>query len=209
MKKFALFASLLLIFAGGCGQVSQGVDGKISNAEAGVSGDSVSLKDFDLTLPKDWKVFDLSAKDLENIVKETESKSPDQKGLTAQVMAAAKNGMIKLFAFDFNNSDKDFVNNMNAIVIVAPAGATMEQVEKGSKDEIEKYTGTPAAEGKFGDYSTLEYSMIGPDKSKLVVKAYMAMKADKVYTFTFTCRPKYRAKFFATADKVVKSVSLK
>lgn len=208
MKRLSILL-LPAILLGCASQGSQVPPPGSSQTDVRKPAETFRFKDFDLSVSKDWKLFDMASPTLREDAENAEKANIQLVGIAAQVLAVKKNALVKLLAFDTSSGDPDFLNNFNALVAIPPTGSTLEQLVKGGTEEITKYTGSPPSSGQSGPFKTLNYVMNGPDGKPLHALVYMALANDKAYTFQFTCRPKYKEAFQASAEEIMNSVVLK
>lgn len=154
----------------------------------------VSTSGVTLQLPTDWKAIDFSTAAFEKGADKVFGNDPRFASLRSQASAMAKQGMVKLFAFDMSTVGRGFNTNCNVIVQELPGQPTIEQVAAETARQIAPMVAS-------GTSPKMEYAMLKPGKSAiiwseirspnpsipaLVSIAYLSVKGSKIAGVTFT-----------------------
>lgn len=194
----------------GCGKTNPGA--KVTNAESSVKGNAADLSDFSIALPDGWRVFDLTSKDFETALNQLLKDDPSMSQMAEAVRSLAAQGQIKLIAFDIAKAEKDFADNINVLILPAPANSTLDLLIEGSKTQLEQYIkpeGLKMGRTTIGgqEFGTAEYIM--KQARRLAVWSFFALKGSKTYTFTFTCVDEHSTQFLASVREAMSTVVLR
>lgn len=211
--RYACLALVLVV--AGCGSksdtvVTEKATVKPAGAEAPAGWQTVKTASFSIALPKDWQVIDMTSGDMDKMLSGVSFPKDDGGKMKQQILALAKQGIFKLYAFG-PNKDNNFQENLN--VNVTPAGGMTDL--KVIKDASEKQMATLAKETN----SSIESN---PDRIVLnsvmetqtpngavtyATHAHMLIHNDQCYTFTFSTSPSNRSRIEGIAKDAVKTIT--
>ncbi|HMS54595.1 MAG TPA: hypothetical protein PKA27_04275 [Fimbriimonadaceae bacterium] len=172
---------------------------------------TVSTKELSLSLPKHWKVVDLTLEDIEKAManwdKEyLEKYKPIFEGLRTQPM-------YKTFAVDLDSTELNFSDNMSVVVLPAP-GVTLEQLCKATESDLKALaragTSPKSARAKYNgqEFGTSLTPLKGPQGASLVSYAYYTHHKDQSITITFTCLESHAGTFGEVVEQTMRTVKL-
>lgn len=173
---------------------------------------TVALKELSLSLPKNWKVVDLTVEDIEKAManwdKEyIEKYKPIFEGLRTQPM-------YKTFAVDLESTELNFSDNMSVVILPAP-GVTFEQLCSATESDLKALsragTSPKSAKTKYNgqQFGTSLTPMKGPQGANLVSYAYYTHHKDQSITITFTCLESRAGIFGEVVERTMRTVQLK
>lgn len=159
--------------------------------------------------PEDWKMMDLSAGALEQGADKVFGSDPKYAAMRSQASAMAKQGTIKLLAFEPLPPGGKFATNCNVMVQTIQSGPTLEQIAEASVQQIKPMVAA-------GTAPKLEYPSLGSDKTalirseikpadpamgNLVSLGYVKLKGSTMAVVTFTAPAADEAHIREVADQ--------
>jgi len=164
-----------------------------------------------LSFPEDWKLIDLANENLQEGIEQVFGSDPKYAAAREQAIAAAKQGTIKLIAFDTQGVASGFGTNCNVIVQDAPRGMTLEQMADAT---VKQLSGIVAPETKPKlEYRALKAGRVAAMRSEikppnpslpaLASLGYIIHGGDKVAVVTFSAPVADEARIKGIADKSV------
>ena len=190
------FAVSLLLSLTGC----RGEHNKIGDAPRTESASSaagwkeVSTSGIALRFPSDWKMIDFTRANFEQRAEEVFGNDSKFADMRSQTSAMAKQGMIKLFAFEPLTTGSGFGANCNVVIQDIPGQTTLEQVAGASVQQLAPLV-AKGTQPKL-EYPSLissrmavirsEITTPNPSIPALVSLAYLNLKASKLAVVTFT-----------------------
>jgi hypothetical protein len=154
----------------------------------------VSTSGVALSFPSGWKMVDLATESVEKGVDKAFGNDPKFALMRSQASAAAKQGMIKLFAFDMSTAGSGFGTNCNILIVDEPGQPTLEQIASATVQQLSPMVAS-------GTQSKLEYLSFkagrtalirseiksnNPSIPALVSLLYLNLKGSKLAAVTFT-----------------------
>jgi len=203
----------LLLGLTGCNHGSD----KVGDAPRTVSASSVagwqdvSTSGVALRFPADWKLMDLTKEKMEQGADKMFGDDPKYAAMRSQASAAAKQGMIKLMAFDMATANSGFATNCNVVVQDTQGRGTLEQIADVTKSQLEPVVtkGTkPAIQYvtlKSGKAARIRSEITSADPSvpALVSLAYLTLKGSQLVVVTFTTPATNEQHIQTIADQVM------
>jgi hypothetical protein len=218
MNRVLALVPLFVILAG-CGSggsSSPGPSGGASvtptQAPAVLAGfTEVKAPDFELQMPKNWKVIDFTDAEMDKKIEDMAKNDPEMGKMLPQLKVMASQGQFKFFAFDLDKTEDGFTDNLNVIVQEAK-NVSLDQLVKLNKDQLAQMAGrTPdesRTKGRNADLGVLRWGQ-KTQQQDLRFHTVLAANATKVFTFTFTCNAKHDAAFSKTVEQVLPTITLK
>jgi len=169
----------------------------------------ISTSGIALQFPSDWKMIDLATENIEQGIDKAFGNDPKFASVRGQVSAAAKQGMIKLLAFETSTIGSGFGTNCNVILQDTPGQLTVEQAANATVQQLAPMVAA-------GTQPKLEYISLNsgkvavvrseikppnPSVPTLVSLAYLALKGTKLAIVTFTAPVTDETHIRAIADK--------
>lgn len=178
-----------------------------------VNGKEISSSEFTITVPKDWKTFDIARSDFEQVLDSAAQQNPESAALFEQVRSAAKTGVYKLFSFGPSDKESQFAPNVNVVSMPVPENMKLDELGKGSAEQIKSLM-----KGTIAEQVTKEY----PAGSAYRIKAYVNIRTSagptdlqvvshlfilkkKQYVITYTFPKKHSGNFEAVAESSAQS----
>jgi hypothetical protein len=164
-----------------------------------------------LRFPEAWKVMDFATNDVNKGLDTVFGNDPKFAEARAQAQAAARQGLVKIFAIDASNWGKGFATNANVIVQNLPRPVTLEQATEGSAKELEPLL-APGTRPQIeyvdvagGKVAAVDYEMKPPNPAvpSLSIRAYLAVSGQKMALATFTSAADKRAQLKEMSQKAM------
>ena len=197
MKRAMIGLALcLLVGFTGCSQEHDRVgDAPRTETASSIAGwKGVSTSGIALQFPADWKLDDLSRDRYEQGADKVYGNDPKFAGIRSQASAAAKQGVIKLIAFETATVGTGFATNCSVGILDAPGQETLEQAAQATVSQLAPIV-TQGTQPKL-QYVTLksgrsalirsEIKSPNPAIPALVSLAYLIRKDSKLVVVTFT-----------------------
>ena len=189
------FAISLLVCLTGCSHESDRIGGapRTVSASSAAGWKEVSTSGIAFRLPSDWKIIDQSKGSFDEAMEKAFGNDPKFAAMRNQASAMAKQGMIKLLAFETSTAGSGFNTNCN-VVALDSQGQTLEQIANSSVQQIS----TMVANGTQPklEYITLksgktalirsEIKTPNPAVPNLISLAYVSVKGSKLAVVTFS-----------------------
>ena len=207
------FVFCLLVGLAGCNHDHDKIgDAPRTEATSPVAGwKEISTSGVALQFPSDWKVMDMSRDKFEQGADKVFGSDPKFADIRSQASAAAKQGVIKLMAFETTTLGTGFTTNCTVGIVEAPGQETLEQAAQATVSQLEPVV-TKGTQPKL-QYVTLksgrsalirsEITSPNPAVPVLVSRAYLSVKKSKLAVVTFTVPEKDEAHIQAIADQVM------
>lgn len=100
----------------------------------------VKAPDFELQMPKDWKVIDFTDAEMDKKIEDMAKNDPEMGKMLPQLKVMASQGQFKFFAFDLDKTEDGFTDNLNVIVQEAK-NVSLDQLVKLNKDQLAQMAG--------------------------------------------------------------------
>ncbi len=157
-------------------------------------GTEVSTSGISFSLPAGWKTMDLTRQTFDESANKVFGSDPKYAAMKQQASAMAKQGLIKLLAFETATMGSGFATNCNVVIQNQPAGITLEQIADASVQQMKQLV-APGTEPKL-EYVTLKVGKAAFIRSEIkspnpavptyVSLAYLVMKGSKMCVITFS-----------------------
>ena len=174
----------------------------------------IKKEGFALSLPPDWRQFDMNAESFDSMMNEVLAKNPEFQsmlsGLRQQIAAG-----VKFFGFDPSEARSGFATNVNVLRMPMPTGVNRDAIVSESVRQLEGLPNVvkPIHRGQVSvsgaSYDTLRYRMRmrGPTgrNDVLAMTQYLAVGDDSYYVLTLTTLADREAKHTSTFEQVGRS----
>jgi hypothetical protein len=195
-KRMLIYAvASFCLFCAGCGRGSDKIGDapRTEKASSTAGWKDVSTSGVNIQLPSDWKILDLSQQSWEQGADKVFGNDPRFAEMRSQATQMAKQGMVKLLAFEPSTSSV-FNTNCNVVVMDLPGTATIEQI---ADSAVQQMAGMVAKGTKAGveyvNWSGGKMAIVraeiqppNPTMPNLVSLAYVNIKGSKLASVTFT-----------------------
>lgn len=209
----------LIVFLAGSGSGGNGSSGssgapsvtptQAQRVRAGFT--KVKTPDFELQMPKRWKVIDFTNAAMDKKIEDMAKNDPEMRKMLPQLKVMASQGQFKFFAFDLDKTEDGFTDNLNVIVQKAK-NVSLDQLVKLNKEQLAQMAGKSPeesqAKGRNADLGVLRWGQ-KTQQQDLKFHTVLAANATKVFTFTFTCNAKHDAAFSKTVEQILPTITLK
>lgn len=219
-----LVGTVLLCVAPGCKKRNQGTEiegGTLlpvpeARSETGWPIYEVKNEGFALSLPPDWRQFDMNPATFEKTFGDMVKNNPEMKQLYPNLLQQIRSG-IKFFGIDEATMRTGFTTNANVLVAPVPAGTTIEQVVEVSMAEFDRVPNVhkpidrSPVRTAAGDGVRLRWQMdmqLPNGNTRLSLTQYAFVSNGKSYTVTLTTTAQNDAEYAATFDKIGQSFRL-
>jgi hypothetical protein len=177
----------------------------------------VKTEGFALSLPPDWRQFDMNPATFEAKLKETLTRNPQLESLLGSLRQQVASG-VKFFGFDEASMKTGFTTNVNVLRLPVPPGRTLDMEVMAAVKQMESLptVAKPIFHERLkmttGDCERLRYQMTmklpsGKDVS-LAITQYVLIKDNDSYAVTLTTTSDQEAKYTPTFEKIGQSFRL-
>src|SRR5438270_2325124 len=168
---------------------------RTESASSSVAGGTeISTSGIALSLPPGWKAMDLTRQTFDQAADKVFGSDPKYAAMRQQTSAMAKQGMIKLIAFESATMGSGFATNCNVVIQNQPAQVTLEQIADASVQQLKQLVAA-GTEPKL-EYVTLkagkaaiirsEVKSPNPSVPTYVSFGYLVMKGSNMCVVTFS-----------------------
>lgn len=220
--RLALLAGVVLVCAApGCKKRNRGteIEGVTimpvpeARSETGWPVYEVKNEGFAVSLPSDWRQFDMNPATFEKTFGDVIKNNPQMKELYPNLLQQIRAG-IKFFGLDEATMRTGFATNANVVVVTLPGPMTADQVFDSAAAELERlpnvhrpFDRTRVRTGA-GDALRLRCQMdmqLPTGNTRLALTQYVFAAPGKCYTLTLGTTAQQEAKYAETFDKIGQS----
>jgi hypothetical protein len=177
----------------------------------------IKREGFALSLPPDWRQFDMSSENVESMLGEMLAKNPELSTMLTGLRQQIASG-VKFYGFDPADARTGFGTNVNVLHMPLPPGHDLDTLVAESIQQIKSLSTIvkPVASerivvrGQERERIRYRMSMRGPNgrNNLLAFTQYVAIDDSSYYVLTLTTMPDREAKYASTFDQIGRSFRL-
>lgn len=171
----------------------------------------ISTSGIAIQLPSDWKTMDLSRQNFEEGADKVFGSDSKFAALRSQASAMAKQGLVKLVAFDTSTIGTGFATNCNVVTQDLPGPGNLEQIATATVKQIApavaagtqpQLTYITTKAGKVARIRS-EIKTANTSMPALASMAYLAVNRSKLFAVTFTTPKSDEARLKPVAEQAI------
>jgi len=174
----------------------------------------IKKEGFALSLPPDWRQFDMSSGDVDSMVGKIQAKNPELKPMLAGLRQQIVSG-VKFFGFDQRDAGTGFGTNINVMHLPLPPGHDFESISEENMRQLNSLSTIvkPIARerlevgGQERERVRYRMSMRGPDgrNNLLAFTQDLAVNDTSYFVLTMTTLPDREARYASTFEQIGRS----